>query len=127
MERKFKVTIGEKTFIVKVEEIREAVPVTTSEAPTQPPTEVKPAVRAVTRSPEPSLSEEGVVIAPMPGVILSIKCHVNDEVTVGEVLLTLEAMKMENEITAPKSGVVKKIAVSENQKVGYGDILVEIV
>jgi len=134
MERKFKVTIGEKTFIVKVEEVRaegEAVRVTsTAVTPSvKPPLEEKPpelAVRAVLRGAEPTAGEEGVVKAPMSGVILSIKCNVNDRVEKGDVILMLEAMKMENEIYAPKSGVVKRLAVSEQQSVNYGDILVVI-
>jgi len=83
-------------------------------------------VKDVARVAEPTLGGEGVVRAPMPGTVLSIKRNVNDRVKAGDVLLTLEAMKMENEIYAPRSGVIKKIAVSEKQSVNYGEVLVVI-
>lgn len=51
--------------------------------------------------------------APIPGKILSIKCKVNDFVKSGQVLLILEAMKMENEICSDSPGVVKEIKVKE--------------
>jgi len=127
MRRKFRVTIGEKTFMVEVEEVSvEAIsPMPISEAPTPP---AKP--MAERRAPEaPGMGitgEEGVVRAPMPGTILSIKCEANSEVKAGDLLLTLEAMKMENEIYAPKSGVIKKIAVSEGQSVKHDEVLVVI-
>jgi biotin carboxyl carrier protein len=64
---------------------------------------------------------EGEVIAPMPGKILAINVRVGDRVQHGEVLCTLEAMKMENEIMASASGVVKEVKVTEGQDVLYGD------
>lgn len=64
--------------------------------------------------------------APVPGKILSIKCKVNDFVKPGQMLLILEAMKMENEIYSNSSGVVKEIKVKEGDSVQYGDTLVVI-
>lgn len=131
MERKFKITIGEKTFVVNVEEVTEIVSVTPtpSKVPAKPPvaqrqpeTPTRVAPQAVTPTP----SGEGMVRAPMPAVVLSIKCKVGDKVNAGDLLLTVEAMKMENNIYAPRVGVVKRIVVSEKQSVKYGDILVEI-
>jgi len=49
-----------------------------------------------------------------------------DKVEAGDILLMLEAMKMENTVYAPKSGVITKIAVSEKQNVKYGEVLLEI-
>lgn len=123
MERKFKITIGEKTFIVKVEEITETKP-TISEAQS---IAVRQSTTDIRHLPTPTSDEKGILTAPMPGVILAIKCQVGDEVKAGDILLTLEAMKMENEIYAPKSGVIKRIVVSEKQSVKYGDILLEII
>ena len=125
MERKFKITIGEKTFTVKVEEVTEVVTPATPKVPVRTQVVETPAI-AVTRAPTLTPSEEGVVRAPMPGVILSIKRKVGNKVEAGDLLLTLEAMKMENNVYAPKSGVIKKVAVSEKQSVKYGDILIEI-
>ncbi len=130
MKRKFKVTIGEKTFTVEVEEVTEAVSV----APTIRKLSVGlPVEDKLLEKPKASawesvstLDDEKVVRAPLPGVVISIKCKIRDNVKAGDPLLTLEAMKMENEIRAPKSGAVKRIAVSEKQSVNYGDVLVEI-
>jgi pyruvate carboxylase subunit B len=55
-----------------------------------------------------------------------MKRQLGDQVSIGSVLLTLEAMKMENEITAPVSGLVKRIMVREGQTVEYGQVLVEL-
>ena len=65
----------------------------------------------------------GEVIAPMPGKILAINVGGGDRVQHKEVLCTLEAMKMENEIMASAGGVVKEIRVTEGQDVLYGDVL----
>ncbi len=66
------------------------------------------------------------VKAPLPGVILSIGVKVGDEVKVGQSLLKLEAMKMENDIQAPVSGKVKEIYVKEGENVLEGAPLVKI-
>lgn len=130
MKRKFKVTIGEKTYVVEVEEVTEPV-ASTALAPKltlRPLVEEKPVEvpKVLARTPVSMLDDEGVVRAPMPGVVISIKCKIRRKVKAGDLLLTLEAMKMENEIRAPRSGVVKRIAVSEKQSVNYDDLLVEI-
>ena len=64
--------------------------------------------------------------APIPGKILSIKCKVNDFVKSGQVLLILEAMKMENEICSDSPGVVKEIKVKEGDFVQSGVTLAVI-
>jgi biotin carboxyl carrier protein len=58
-----------------------------------------------------------MITAPIPGLIVSIKVKVGDLVKEGDVLLILEAMKMENEILAPEGGRIKKIHVKEKQSV----------
>lgn len=60
--------------------------------------------------------------APMPGKILSVKISVGDAVKKGEIILILEAMKMENEIVASQDGIVASI-VSEGQSVESGEVL----
>ena len=65
----------------------------------------------------------GEVIAPMPGKILAVNVEVGDRVQYQDVLCTLEAMKMENEIMATGEGVIKEVKVSEGQDVLYGDVL----
>jgi biotin carboxyl carrier protein len=60
----------------------------------------------------------------MPGVILDIQTQVGANVKEGDVLLILEAMKMENEIMAPCDGVVSQISVTKGASVDTGDVLV---
>jgi pyruvate carboxylase subunit B len=67
-----------------------------------------------------------MIVAPMPGIILSIAVKEGDQVNAGDAILVLEAMKMENEIHAPRSGTIKKIHVSEGSEVRAGSELIEI-
>ena len=67
-----------------------------------------------------------VVKSPMPGTIINIKVSQGSHVKKGEVLLILEAMKMENEILAPSDGVVAQLFVSKGSAVSTGDNLISI-
>ena len=62
----------------------------------------------------------------MPGTILSVKVAAGQAVSRGDVLLTLEAMKMENEIIAPSDGTVGEVFVSVGQSVNTGDVLLNL-
>lgn len=64
--------------------------------------------------------------APMPGMILKLKKKKGDQIELGESILILEAMKMENDIKAPSSGLVKEIYVSEGSAVEKGAKLFSI-
>ena len=68
----------------------------------------------------------GFVKAPLPGTILELKVNAGDEVKVGDTLLIMEAMKMENNIKSDKAGKVKTIKVNNGDSVLEGDVLVEI-
>ena len=70
-----------------------------------------------------SAGEGESVNAPMPGNILDIKVNVGDKVKKGDVLIILEAMKMENEITAPCDGTVKSIGVTKGGTAETGTVL----
>lgn len=69
---------------------------------------------------------EGAVVAPMPGLVLSIKVKEGDTVHAGQVLLVMEAMKMENAITASYNGTVSKVYVREQDSINEGDVLVDV-
>ena len=69
---------------------------------------------------------DGSIVAPIPGVIVSIHVKVGDSVSVDQVVLKLEAMKMENEIASPVAGIVKEIAVSEGSEPSTGQLLMTI-
>ena len=61
--------------------------------------------------------------SPMPGKILSIKANVGDKVKKGDVIMLLEAMKMENEIVASEDGVIASINIAVGNEVEAGDVL----
>jgi glutaconyl-CoA decarboxylase len=62
----------------------------------------------------------------LPGTVLRISCTVGQAVKAGDVLLVLEAMKMENDITAPSAGTVSAIHVNQGAIVQTGDALVSL-
>lgn len=66
------------------------------------------------------------VTSPMPGKILSVKTSVGASVKKGEVIMILEAMKMENEIVAPEDGTVASIDVAEGASVEAGTVLASL-
>jgi biotin carboxyl carrier protein len=63
------------------------------------------------------------IVAPMPGKIVRILVKPGDAVELGQGLMVVEAMKMQNEIRSPKSGAVEKIAAKEGDTVNAGDVL----
>ncbi|CAH8292100.1 biotin-dependent enzyme [Mariniflexile fucanivorans] len=66
------------------------------------------------------------IIAPIPGIILSINVKIGDTIKVGDVLLVLEAMKMENSIASEKSGTVTAINVKVGQQVLQSEVMIEL-
>lgn len=82
-----------------------------------PPKETKPLA---------SDSNVSMVKAPLPGSILKINVKEGDIVTKGDVLLVMEAMKMENNVMAESDGQIKSIKVKEGDSVLQNDVLVEI-
>lgn len=68
----------------------------------------------------------GGISAPLPGTILDMKVKVGDEVNAGDLLLIMEAMKMENNIKADRSGKITGVKVNVGDSVLEGDLLVEI-
>jgi biotin carboxyl carrier protein len=66
------------------------------------------------------------IVAPIPGVVLSIDVKVGDVIKVGDRLLVLEAMKMENNITSEKSGTVSSIHISKGQQVLQDELMIEL-
>jgi biotin carboxyl carrier protein len=70
--------------------------------------------------------DENNIIAPMPGKIVDIFLSEGDIVNAGEPILTLEAMKMQNEISANCNGVIRKIKVQAGQSVMKDELLIEI-
>lgn len=123
--KKYSVKVNGISYDVEIEELGTKVSsdvkntIEKKQAPSPSKNEVKSA--EITNNTAP---KDGTAVkAPMPGKILSIKCSEGAFVKKGEVLMILEAMKMENEITSVKDGKVLSINVSENDVVQGEDTL----
>lgn len=126
---KYKVTLNNRVYDVEVE-MGQAMLIDEYDAvaPAAPaaPAVVSAASAAPAAAPAAALASGEVVKSPMPGNILKINVAPGQKVEEGDVLIVLEAMKMENEIVATKSGTVAQIAVSKGAVVETGAPLVVI-
>lgn len=130
----YKVTLNGKIYEVEVEkgeamiraEYAAAAPVAPAPAAPAAPVAAAP-VAAPAAAPAPAAAGEGVVQSPMPGNINAVKFSAGQSVKAGDVIIILEAMKMENEIVAPKAGTLKGVFVTKGATVNTGDALFEIV
>ncbi len=126
--RKFNISVNGKKYEVEVEEVGGAsAPVSApkSAAPAPKPAAPAPAAAKPAAKAAPPAGST-VVKAPMPGTIVSIKVNAGDMVKKGDVLVILEAMKMENEIMAPQDGKVVAVNTSNGVSVNTGDALVSL-
>jgi pyruvate carboxylase subunit B len=71
-------------------------------------------------------THDGCVTTAMPGTVIDVKVNVGDQVSAGDALIIIEAMKMENEIQAPKSGTVVGVHVSKGDSISPDTTLIEI-
>jgi biotin carboxyl carrier protein len=124
--KNYTITVNGNTYQVQVEEAGSSAPVSTT-AFTAAPVAAAPAPVAAPAAPKaqaPAGKQGNVTItAPMPGKILGIKAKAGDSVKRGQVVLILEAMKMENEIVAPQEGTIAGINVSVGDSVEPGAVL----
>ena len=121
MKRKFNVTVDGKTYAVEVEELNEK-----GKAPSRvSPPKARLSVRERTVRPR-APKVDGLISAPLPGVVSNLRVSKGDSVKAGAVLLILEAMKMENEIHSPSDGVVEEVYVRVGEQVGRGAPLVKV-
>uniref|UniRef100_UPI003FF0FE55 biotin/lipoyl-containing protein n=1 Tax=Candidatus Limivicinus sp. TaxID=3030905 RepID=UPI003FF0FE55 len=129
---KYKVTLNNRVYEVEVEQ-GEAMLVNEYElaapavaAPAAAPVAVPPAAAPAAAPAAGALAAGEVITSPMPGNILKINVTQGQKVNEGDVLIVLEAMKMENEISATKSGTVAQISVTKGAVVETGTPLVVI-
>ena len=118
---RYKVTVNGTAYDVLVEDMGGAQ---ACYAPAAQPAAAAVAPVAAAPVPAPAPAGASVVEAPMPGKILKISVAVGASVSSGDVLLILEAMKMENEISAPAGGTVREIRAREGDSVNTGDVLI---
>lgn len=127
---KYRITLDGKTYEMEVELVNEenAAQQQSSGQYKEFKTPVKDSiVRLIDPTAEKlTTSHRGMVTSPMPGTVISLKKAEGDTVKAGEIVLILEAMKMENEITAPIDGTIVKMNAVENRTVAGGDLLFEI-
>ncbi|HSW09831.1 MAG TPA: biotin/lipoyl-containing protein [Bacillota bacterium] len=130
--RKFRVTVDGRPYEVVVEELagerRDSPP---AAIPPPPPPAARPAApgRPAPTAPAARGSGQAVPVgfepvrAPLPGLVVDVRVHPGDQIAVGQVVVVLEAMKMENEIASPVAGSVGEVRAAKGTTVDVGDIL----
>ena len=130
MVKKYKVTVNGQSYDVGVEELGSAGAPVQTVAPVQqaaaPVMQAPAPVNVAPVAAAPSGPVSSTVKAPMPGTVLSLKAAVGQAVKRGDVLLILEAMKMENEITSPSDGTIAAFRVQAGSTVNTGDPMVDL-
>jgi biotin carboxyl carrier protein len=129
----YTITVNGNTYEVSVEEnnspVHTAAPapalqVKQQDVPVKQAAQVQAApVQATAAAPSSNTLVSVKVNSPMPGKILALKTNPGQTVKKGEVVLILEAMKMENEIVSPQDGSIASINVTAGQSVEAGDLL----
>ncbi len=122
----YNITVNGVAYSVSVEETAAGTaPVAAPAAPAAPKAPAAPA--AAPKAAAPAGAAGAVTVkAPMPGNILDVKVAAGASVKAGDVLVILEAMKMENEIVAPQDGTVASVNVNKGDTVNSGDVLVSM-
>lgn len=119
--KNYKITVNGNVYDVTVEETGSSASAPAAFTPAAPAPKAAPAPAA---APVSAGTQGDVKIsAPMPGKVLSIKVSVGEKVTKGQIIMILEAMKMENEIVASQDGTVASIDVNEGASVEAGAVL----
>jgi biotin carboxyl carrier protein len=117
--KKYIIKLNDKVYEVEMEEVTAETSAAITEA-------AKAAPKAAPAPSAAPVSGGQKIEAPMPGNILSVAVSVGDTVKKGQVLVVLEAMKMENEIVSPADGKVLAVGVTKGDAVNPGDLLVQL-
>ena len=122
--KKYTITVNGTAYEVEVEEAGVVASAPKAAPKAAPAPAAAPAPKAAPKAAAPVAAGATTVSAPMPGKVLSINVKAGDAVKSGDVLLILEAMKMQNEIMAPADGTVSDVRVSAGQTVATGDVMI---
>lgn len=125
--KKYNITVNGVSYEVEVEEIKEGI-VAAPRAATPAPKAAAPAPKpAAPKAAAPVVSAGATTVeAPLPGNVWKVMVKEGQEVKEGDILIILEAMKMENEIYSPSNGTVAAVHVAEGASVNGGDPLVSL-
>lgn len=136
MMKTYIIHVNGQRYEVTVEEKREGSGVSAAGAPVArveaAPAAAAPPAPAAAPSPaaapaaKAAAGNGNVITAPLPGKVVAVKVKAGAAVKKGQVLMVLEAMKMENEIVAPADGKVKEVHVSEGASVNVGEPLISL-
>lgn len=122
--KNYTITVNGTAYAVTVEESGAPAPLSAAPAPKAPVLSAPPAPSAPGAASSPLGAAGAVqVSAPMPGKVVAVKSAVGQAVKKGDVILVLEAMKMENEIVAPQDGVIAGIHAQAGDSVDSGAVL----
>ena len=124
----YNITVNGVTYTVEVEEVGATASAPVAAAPVAAAPAAAPAApKAAPATPKASGAAGAVSVkAPMPGNIMKVNCKVGASVKKGDVLIVLEAMKMENDICAPQDGVVASVEVAQGASVETDALLVTL-
>ncbi|MCL4407735.1 MAG: acetyl-CoA carboxylase biotin carboxyl carrier protein subunit [Thermotogae bacterium] len=133
MLKKYMVKVNGKVYEVEVEEVGKEdtnmpspLSIKTDQIKQFPKSEMQSPKIVQPVSSENERNEEEIIRAPMSGTIVKINAKVGENIKDGQTLLTLEAMKMENEILAPRDCKITEILVKEGQQVEIDQFLMKI-
>lgn len=118
----YTVKINDKEYEVEVERGKANI-LTVSDVKAAPVLQQPVQQQPVKAAPVVSAGDGELLTAPIAGVVLNIKATAGQSFKKGDILLTIEAMKMENEILAPHDGVVEQVLVNKGASVNTGDTL----
>lgn len=122
--KKYNIVVNGTTYQVEVEEVG-GVPSAPKAAPAPAPAPVAAAPAPAPAAPAaPVAAGDKAIVSPMPGTVLDVRVSAGQAVKAGDILLILEAMKMENEILAPHDGTIDTVSVTKGASVNSGDPLV---
>jgi len=120
--KKYKVNVNGTAYEITLEDISGSAPTAApAAAPVAAPAPAAPAAAPAAPAAAPANGEK--VASPMPGTILSINVDAGDAVKKGQVLMILEAMKMENEIMCPCDGTIASVNTTKGATVESGTLL----